>query len=1797
MAIFVVANANANAVEFRGTNLPVYYNAVLEARVNTLDNNRVDVINKVQSVHQQKLVYEFFGVSFSEYLDADGNQFANAQDAADYITAECNKIVGEGAKTVGVTNTLGFSIDVSGETILISDGNAFPINSLSASTSSNGLIQITQRGGTAIYYSDLYLDKAYINNTLVTQSETIAVNELNALFTSSALGSGGFTSTPTAAIDGGSGITINPGDEWTSLTGNVGGADNANPGTHGAHFWTTETIGEAGEYFTVTVSGGESEFAVGLYDAGSDSTHLAELQAANGTADDGFWYGICWHPSSDGPLVTVGDYNANVYGTGWNGTRAFRNSSEYTDWNSGDEVLLRVGVTTSPNGFAGVWYWDVSEEEWVLVGRSATPLSNGEYGLAFKALDSLARVDVTGGNAPQVFQIDSSGVDLTYYWIESPDGNYSYPIFTSAAEANAYDSANGGSGTNHAHTYVDDSVNGRVWYMPDNGSTMGASSAPSSTTIVWNEVQTQDDNLFVPSAFTATTYTVNESSSVNIEVSPSNATYTSTLSNAPTGLSLNGRYLQGNAPEVAGTSGQNASDSYDITVTRTNSFGSSTGTLTLVVTNTSSAITPSNYTVQAGGVTTSSATGSAGIISALEFAVLDTTFTFGSGDEVSWAHQDDLYIGVADSGADKTTDLITSYAGKWDLLAPIVGSTPTFGSISTPPIGWDDNTTLATITGNPISQANTWKMVHTGTTIELYLNNNLYRTSSATNYGDVTITVATPAALTSPTELPALTHVDNSPTPVSGFTHVAGTTNLVDSDTLDDGSAVSLDDTLTAGRRLTISAAWITSYVLPALTASGDEVWIGASASGTGTTSDFDVAIRMRYNPSFLSDYTYEVIGSTTQSNALFQNSTAFAIEMSSSTVLAAIGTVGTNYINNQTSVADGGFAASSISVSGTTSTSPVTISIVTVNTQMDIATSGLNEIDIPPAPTSGFTWVNTSTALIDSTTLDDGSVVSYDTTLSPGKRLIIPQSWVEANVLPYIDDANDTAVIVGVATNNPDWTTVSYSDFIVSIEWRTVTSIVGGVATAEQQVTLVGESSNVLTINTFADAVYDYAIELDYYDQSSTTDMSLLSTTSGITTKVSAPLGGFSGGNDRVETDTDFVGTIPATVYIGTIGTDMSLTSSGLSIIDIPLPSNYIVIAETSEGVYTFNGSSTMPTLAAGSTYRFVTSSSTLESADVLSFVLDGTTTAYTTGVTTSGTPGTNGAYVEFAVPSDVPPIDWKIGTTTGNAATSGSTYVVSITGITLEGPSANQTGTNVMDQYDHGWISLSEQLSAGERLVLDNTFFADFMAEVVDTTTIFAIGLKGDNWTNTKEVNNAQAANSGEFFKGDAYIVGVSNNQGTGMEFKVIVGSSTGNGMGTIPSLYGTISAFLEITSDGNNIRLGFGRNGDFGISQGDESTVAYDDWSAYKQSTGNQGYGITAQDVVMSFWSFDSGPIDGAEIDWTNLSEVSVPTGSSTNWTKALDFSGGNEHAKQASASSTTSPIRMGDSGTLVSAPTTAGNTASGSSARPWATAVVFQYDGNASNQHIWNQGEGTGSTDDNIYLRLDSSGNLYFGWGRTGALNECKIAYLGTGTNTSHWHGFYIAHTGERLSGANATAANLADCFSIRWFTTNYSGGTWGSFGTEYSTEANWTAGSTGGRMDRTVAGDFTVGGRGSNRNFHGKVAGMVVTTLRTGQPMPNATEIEQMISDPVGWVNDYKVGASFRQAHQSSDTSGFQLDVDSCARATQVWLMGDGASDAYSTIRNQVRTADTTSTSLSMQSMVSNDIVNVSITGL
>ena len=370
---------------------------------------------------------------------------------------------------------------------------------------------------------------------------------------------------------------------------------------------------------------------------------------------------------------------------------------------------------------------------------------------------------------------------------------------------------------------------------------------------------------------------------------------------------------------------------------------------------------------------------------------------------------------------------------------------------------------------------------------------------------------------------------------------------------------------------------------------------------------------------------------------------------------------------------------------------------------------------------------------------------------------------------------------------------------------------------------------------------------------------------------------------------------------------------------------------------------------------------------------------------------------------------------------------------------------------------------------------------------------------------------------------------------------------------------------------------------------SGLIYDGYSLVQGTLADIGADTTYTITVTRANSYGSS-VGSMTVTATDVAPV---TSHQTPWTKALDFSGSSERAQQVSNNVQFVPMAMGGAASTIGSSNAAGMTANGSGSRPWATSIVFKADLNNSTQHIWNIGEGASGGNDNIFLRLSSAGDLYFGWGRVSAShNECKIA---TNISPSTWYGVYVAHTGERLSGSNATAANLATCFDIRVM----SDADWVTPGANKAlTTSNWT--SVGSRMDRAVASSYvTIGGRGANRSFHGKVSAFVTTTLLANSAMPVDAEIAMMIADPNKWLDDYKVGNQYRMPNGGSATSGtFAKNTGNGGYATQVWLMGDGILDSFSNmIRNDVRPGDQNFTKLNLLSMVSNDIQTVNITGL
>ena len=90
MAIRIERNQKGNCINFHGSSNPTYFNACLSGEVDSLDNIAINVINDIITAQSGTKQYEFFRIPFTEFVDASGNAFADAQGVADYITLNAN---------------------------------------------------------------------------------------------------------------------------------------------------------------------------------------------------------------------------------------------------------------------------------------------------------------------------------------------------------------------------------------------------------------------------------------------------------------------------------------------------------------------------------------------------------------------------------------------------------------------------------------------------------------------------------------------------------------------------------------------------------------------------------------------------------------------------------------------------------------------------------------------------------------------------------------------------------------------------------------------------------------------------------------------------------------------------------------------------------------------------------------------------------------------------------------------------------------------------------------------------------------------------------------------------------------------------------------------------------------------------------------------------------------------------------------------------------------------------------------------------------------------------------------------------------------------------------------------------------------------------------------------------------------------------------------------------------------------------------------------------------------------------
>jgi hypothetical protein len=172
---------------------------------------------------------------------------------------------------------------------------------------------------------------------------------------------------------------------------------------------------------------------------------------------------------------------------------------------------------------------------------------------------------------------------INFFYIESPDGVFNFPLFLSSEDAAAFDKNETGNvlGTFNTQTFVDDTTN-TTFYSPTTSYIDNGISAPEHGTygntksIVWNIITTDIDSNYAP-IFTDIVYNVNEGENVNLQYKPAGDMNSYSLTNVPPGLVNNGYSIIGTAESIS----DNTDIQYIVNVTKANTFGSVTGTLTI----------------------------------------------------------------------------------------------------------------------------------------------------------------------------------------------------------------------------------------------------------------------------------------------------------------------------------------------------------------------------------------------------------------------------------------------------------------------------------------------------------------------------------------------------------------------------------------------------------------------------------------------------------------------------------------------------------------------------------------------------------------------------------------------------------------------------------------------------------------------------------------------------------------------------------------------------------------------------------------------------------------------------------------------------------------------------------------------------------------------------------------------------------------------------------------------------------------------------------------------------------------
>ena len=572
--------------------------------------------------------------------------------------------------------------------------------------------------------------------------------------------------------------------------------------------------------------------------------------------------------------------------------------------------------------------------------------------------------------------------------------------------------------------------------------------------------------------------------------------------------------------------------------------------------------------------------------------------------------------------------------------------------------------------------------------------------------------------------------------------------------------------------------------------------------------------------------------------------------------------------------------------------------------------------------PISGFTHIAASASMAGTDVLDDGSAVSIDDTLSDGQRIVFSADWIKTNVWDNIPSENVSgsgdAIYIGILKTGHNLNSISDDDFAFAYKfWNdSGTSdfkvVTGGGNSTEVQGTwnrdvvffhdysVTGHFHGLSNAAAGTGATIAVPTVYSYYStQPTSEDVTIVIASTGPQASISTT--GISEVNASAP-DAPIVSTASADTVTGTaeagstvtvsdsdgdvIGTATTDSSGNYSVTLSPAQSDGSTLTVTATDATGNESEETTTTVDASAPDAPIVSTA---SADTVTGTAEAGSTVTVTDsngdVIGTATADSSGNYSVTLSPEQSNGSTLAVSATDASGNESDQTTTTIVLGITLVGPSDNQTGTNLFDAGDHGWATLDESLSAGERLTLTNAFLSSLVDAMPDNSYII-IGLKSSTWSSTITDDDI-LDNNYNGFKGKAYLkIDKYDSSNSGIVRMSLGANGTNSSfvdVGSGGAINSGYNAFIEISADGNNIRLGQGlltaNGGD------DPDTTPYCDWSdissTNKAQTGDQDFGITSLDVVIGGGGNSSGSIkphggmNTVPVEWIIMSQVGVPS----------------------------------------------------------------------------------------------------------------------------------------------------------------------------------------------------------------------------------------------------------------------------------------------------------------------------------